>query len=114
MGARVAPIPLLPHDGAPIAPVQVTDSSGWNATFGMHRADLVAMLADALPANGAYDIGAAVRAGRQYSLRVIANGVSVEADVSSQPTASIPSFGLMSFRRRGRVLDRSRTGSGAP
>src|SRR5450432_655776 len=38
------------HDGAPIAPVQVTDSSGWNATFGMHRADLVEMLADALPA----------------------------------------------------------------
>src|SRR6186713_1734958 len=38
------------HDGAPIAPVQVTDSSGWNATFGMHRADLVAMLANRLPA----------------------------------------------------------------
>src|SRR3981081_1014530 len=38
------------HDGAPIAPVQVADSSGWNATFGMHRADLVAMLAKALPA----------------------------------------------------------------
>src|SRR5262245_29477680 len=38
------------HDGTPIAPVQVTDSSGWNATFGMHRADLVAILADALPA----------------------------------------------------------------
>jgi salicylate hydroxylase len=38
------------HDGAPIAPVQVTDSSGWNATFGMHRADLVDMLASALPA----------------------------------------------------------------
>ena len=37
------------HDGAPIAPVQVTDSSGWNATFGMHRADLVEMLAKALP-----------------------------------------------------------------
>jgi salicylate hydroxylase len=37
------------HDGAPIAPVQVTDSSGWNATFGMHRADLVAMLASTLP-----------------------------------------------------------------
>src|SRR3984885_14530197 len=36
-------------DGAPIAPVQVTDSSGWNATFGMHRADLVEMLANALP-----------------------------------------------------------------
>jgi len=27
----------------------VTDSSGWNATFGMHRADLVEMLANALP-----------------------------------------------------------------
>src|SRR3954469_9597518 len=37
------------HDGAPIAPVQVTDSSGWNATFGMHRADFVEMLAGALP-----------------------------------------------------------------
>ncbi|MGB7258396.1 MAG: FAD-dependent monooxygenase [Pseudolabrys sp.] len=37
------------HDGAPIAPVQVTDSSGWNATFGMHRADLVTFLAEALP-----------------------------------------------------------------
>ena len=33
------------HDGAPIAPVQVTDSSGWNATFGMHRADLIEFLA---------------------------------------------------------------------
>ena len=29
--------------------MQVTDSSGWNATFGMHRADLVEMLAKALP-----------------------------------------------------------------
>jgi len=36
-------------DGTPIAPVQVTDSSGWNATFGMHRADLVEMLAAKLP-----------------------------------------------------------------
>ena len=37
------------HDGAPIAPVQVTNSSGWNATFGMHRADLVELLAAGLP-----------------------------------------------------------------
>ena len=37
------------HDGAPIAPVQVTDSAGWNATFGMHRADLVEILAAGLP-----------------------------------------------------------------
>jgi salicylate hydroxylase len=37
------------HDGTPIAPVQVTDSSGWNATFGMHRADLIDILAGPLP-----------------------------------------------------------------
>lgn len=37
------------HDGTQIAPVQVTDSSGWNATFGMHRADLVEFLAAPLP-----------------------------------------------------------------
>src|SRR3974390_2239645 len=37
------------HDGTPIAPVQVTDSSGWNATFGMHRADLIEILDKALP-----------------------------------------------------------------
>ncbi len=49
------------HDGAPIAPVQVTDSSGWNATFGMHRADLVEMLANAcLPARFIPDISARV------------------------------------------------------
>src|SRR6202166_5062526 len=51
-GARVgADSRYFRHDGAPIAPVQVTDSSGWNATFGMHRADLVDMLAAALPAD---------------------------------------------------------------
>jgi salicylate hydroxylase len=37
------------HDGTPIAPVQVTDSAGWNAAFGMHRADMVGFLAGALP-----------------------------------------------------------------
>ena len=50
-GARVGPgSHYFRHDGAPIAPVQVTDSSGWNAAFGMHRADLVNFLANALPA----------------------------------------------------------------
>src|SRR3954454_22741654 len=49
-GARVgADSRYFRHDGTPIAPAQVTDSSGWNATFGMHRADLVEMLAAALP-----------------------------------------------------------------
>jgi salicylate hydroxylase len=50
-GARVgAGSQYFRHDGAPIAPVQVTDSAGWNATFGMHRADFVEFLAKALPA----------------------------------------------------------------
>jgi len=49
-GARVGPDSrYFRHDGVLIAPVQVTDSSGWNAAFGMHRADLVQFLAAALP-----------------------------------------------------------------
>jgi salicylate hydroxylase len=49
-GARVgAESRYFRQDGAPIAPVQVTDSSGWNATFGMHRADLIEILAAGLP-----------------------------------------------------------------
>jgi salicylate hydroxylase len=71
------------HDGAPIAPVQVTDSSGWNATFGLHRADLVNMLAEALPPG-------TVRTGHRCSgfeqdgnaaLVSFANGTSAKADV---------------------------------
>ena len=50
-GARVGPgSAYFRHDGAPIAPVQVTDASGWNACFGMHRADFVELLAASLPA----------------------------------------------------------------
>jgi salicylate hydroxylase len=50
-GARVGPnSSYFRDDGTPIAPVQVTDSSGWNATFGMHRADFIAFLSEALPA----------------------------------------------------------------
>src|ERR1700760_2970832 len=49
-GARVgAKSRYFRHDGTPIAPVQVTDSSGWNATYGMHRADFVNLLAATLP-----------------------------------------------------------------
>ena len=71
------------HDGTPIAPVQVTDSSGWNATFGMHRADLVEMLAAALPreivhtghrCNGFEQTGDVARVS-------FANGAEIEGDV---------------------------------
>ncbi len=71
------------HDGTPIAPVQVTDSSGWNATFGMHRADLVDMLADALPA-GTVHTGYRCTGFDQddNTARVsFANGGSAEAEV---------------------------------
>ncbi|HLX16730.1 MAG TPA: FAD-dependent monooxygenase [Bradyrhizobium sp.] len=71
------------HDGTPIAPVQVTDSSGWNATFGMHRADLVEMLATALP-QGIVHTGHRCTGFDQNDdvPRVsFANGACVEADV---------------------------------
>ena len=35
----------LRHDGTPIAPVQTEDANGWNATYGMHRADMIELLA---------------------------------------------------------------------
>jgi salicylate hydroxylase len=83
-GARVgANSRYFRHDGAPIAPVQVTDSSGWNATFGMHRADLVDMLAARLPA-GLVHTGHRCTGFEQdgQTARVsFANGASVEADI---------------------------------
>jgi salicylate hydroxylase len=83
-GARVGPKShYFRHDGTPIAPVQVTDASGWNANFGMHRADMVDLLAAALPAG-------VVRCGHRAvgfeqtgdAARVhFADGASAEADV---------------------------------
>jgi len=71
------------EDGTPIAPVQVTDSAGWNATFGMHRADLVQLLAQALPADivhtGHRCVGFEQNADKA---RVsFANGAVVETDI---------------------------------
>jgi salicylate hydroxylase len=71
------------HDGAPIAAVQVTDASGWNATFGMHRADLVELLAKALP-DGVVHTGHRASGFEQTNgkARVLfANGASAEADI---------------------------------
>ncbi len=36
-------------DGRRVAPILTTDSTGWNGMYGMHRADLLSILADALP-----------------------------------------------------------------
>ena len=83
-GARVGPkSQYFRHDGAPIAPVQVTDLHGWNATFGMHRADLVDFLAANLPA-GVVHCGHCATGFEQdgYAARVkFANGATAEADV---------------------------------
>ena len=83
-GARVGPKShYFRHDGAPIAPVQVTDAAGWNAAFGMHRADLVDFLAAALPA-GVVRCGHRAMGFEQVGdiARVrFANGASAEAGV---------------------------------
>lgn len=41
-------------DGTVVAPILTTDSSGWNAMYGMHRADLVDMLSRDLPAGSVH------------------------------------------------------------
>ena len=71
------------HDGTPIAPVQVTDSAGWNATFGMHRADFVEFLAAPLPAGVVHTGHRCVGFTQDGdTARVIfANGAAVEADI---------------------------------
>lgn len=71
------------HDGVAIAPVQVTDAAGWNATFGMHRADLVELLAKALPTGVVHTGHRAVGfAQDKDKARVsFADGAVVEADV---------------------------------
>jgi salicylate hydroxylase len=83
-GALVGPhSQYLRHDGTPIAPVQVTDVDGWNATYGMHRADFVDFLAAALP-DGAVHCGHRGVGFEQTADKAsvtFANGAAVEADV---------------------------------
>jgi len=71
------------HDGTVIAGVQVTDSSGWNATYGMHRADLVKLLAKTLPpgvVNTGYRCTSFERRGEAARV-TFDNGVAAEGDV---------------------------------
>lgn len=83
-GARVGPgSQYFRHDGAPIAPVQVTDSVGWNATFGMHRADFVNLLAKALP-DGVVRIGhraSGLTQDGNMARASFANGATAEGDI---------------------------------
>ena len=83
-GARVGPgSHYFRHDGVPIAPVQVSDASGWNATFGMHRADFVDFLAANLPAGIVHTGHRAIGFEQNGDLARVkfANGATAEADV---------------------------------
>jgi len=83
-GARVGPGSYyFRHDGTPIAPVQVTDASGWNANFGMHRADFVDFLAANLPAGIVHTGHRAVGFEQNGDAARVkfANGATAEADV---------------------------------
>lgn len=73
----------LRHDGTPIAPVQVTDSAGWNATIGMHRADLVEILASALPGGVVHTGHRCIGCDQSGDVARVsfANGQVVEGDV---------------------------------
>jgi salicylate hydroxylase len=83
-GARVGPTSsYFRDDGTPIAPVQVTDSSGWNATYGMHRADFVNFLAQALPA-GVVRTGhrcTGFEQNEKFARVSFANGAVAEAEI---------------------------------
>ena len=83
-GARVGPGSCyLRHDGTAIAPVQVSDASGWNATFGMHRADFIDLLAAKLSAGIVQTGHRAVGFEQDDGVARVtfANGATAEADV---------------------------------
>lgn len=73
----------LRDDGTTIAPVQVTDAAGWNATYGMHRADFVDLLAAALPADVIHcgHKGIKFEQSDDQARVTFTNGVQIDADV---------------------------------
>jgi salicylate hydroxylase len=118
------------HDGSRVAPVMTTDSSGWAAMYGMHRADLIDVLRRAVPASRIHpghqavsvDLGPGDQGtgdkGTEKARVVFENGAVAEADVViaadgihsamrrfvTEPTAPVFS-GQISYRG---VLDTSR------
>lgn len=69
-------------DGTVVAPILTTDSSGWNGMYGMHRADLLSIIADALPAGMVQTAHRCVDFEQDAdSARItFENGTTVEAD----------------------------------
>lgn len=84
VGAKVGPgSQYYRMDGTVVGPILTTDSSGWNGMYGMRRADLLEVLARALPSDevrvdhrctGFAQIDAVARL-------TFANGATAEADV---------------------------------
>lgn len=70
-------------DGSEIAPVRVADSTGWNATYGMHRADFIDFLAAGIP-NGVVNLGR-----RAVSFEQDASGAAVHFDDGSTVEADL-------------------------
>jgi salicylate hydroxylase len=71
------------HDGTRVAPVMTTDSAGWAAMYGMHRADLVDVLRRVVP-DGSIHPGHRAVSFEQTAERArvtFANGAVAEADV---------------------------------
>jgi salicylate hydroxylase len=70
-------------DGSVVGQVLTTDSSGWNGSYGMHRADLLRVFADGLPSSvvhtGHRCIG--FEQGANSARVQFANGNTVEADI---------------------------------
>jgi len=71
------------HDGTRVAPVMTTDSSGWAAMYGMHRADLVDLLCRAIPASRVHTGHRAVSFDQTPAKGRVTfeNGAVAEADV---------------------------------
>jgi salicylate hydroxylase len=70
-------------DGSVVGPILTTDSNGWNGMYGMHRADLLNALAEALPKpvvhTGHRAVGFEQTA--EAARVTFANGVIAEADI---------------------------------
>ena len=77
------------HDGTRVAPVMTTDSAGWAAMYGMHRADLVDVLSRAIPAGRvhpghravSFDQSSAYGRGTPRPRVSFENGAVAEADL---------------------------------
>lgn len=70
-------------DGTIVGRVLTTDSSGWNGLYGMHRADLLRVFADALPSSAVHTGHRCVAVEQDADVARLhfANGNTAEADV---------------------------------